>query len=114
MVRQHVSTAQLSEGSASSVSLASLGKCATPVLALPAVNQDPFAASWSIPPPSYVQMAEMEKKQHFVVQEQQLWKQHATEGMRSQATLAKIRGAGYYAPGHLPAVPFGMPTVNGM
>ncbi|KAF8036722.1 hypothetical protein BT93_C2438 [Corymbia citriodora subsp. variegata] len=120
MVRQHVSTAQLTGGSASSVALPGLGKSATPVLALPApdgtvqtVNQDPFAASLSIPPPSYVQMAEMEKKQHLVVQEQQLWQQYATEGMRGQATLAKIGGPGYYAPGP-PAMPYGMPPVNGM
>ncbi|XP_039164917.1 putative clathrin assembly protein At2g25430 [Eucalyptus grandis] len=116
MVRQHVSTAQLTGGSASSVALPGLGKSTTPVLALPApdgtvqtVNQDPFAASLSIPPPSYVQMAEMEKKQHLVVQEQQLWQQYATEGMRGQATLAKIGGTGYYAPG----APV-MPPVNGM
>ncbi|KAI6679226.1 hypothetical protein NL676_033107 [Syzygium grande] len=120
MVRQHVSTAQLTGGSASSVALPGLGKSATPVLALPApdgtvqtVNQDPFAASLSIPPPSYVQMAEMEKKQHLVVQEQQLWQQYATEGMRGQATLAKISGTGYYAPGP-PAMPYGMPPVSGM
>ncbi|KAF8029657.1 hypothetical protein BT93_E2167 [Corymbia citriodora subsp. variegata] len=120
MVRQHVSTAQLTGGSASSVALPGLGKSATPVLALPApdrtvktVNQDPFAASLSIPPPSYVQMAEMEKKQHLVVQEQQLWQQYATEGMRGQATLAKIGGTGYCAPGP-PAIPYGMPPVNGM
>ncbi|KAF8019002.1 hypothetical protein BT93_H3778 [Corymbia citriodora subsp. variegata] len=120
MVRQHVSTAQLTGGSASSVALPGLGKSATPVLALPAphgtvqtVNQDPFVASLSIPPPSYVQMAEMEKKQHLVVQEQQLCQKYATEGMRGQATLAKIGGPGYYAPGP-PAMPYGMPPVNGM
>ena len=58
-------------------------------------------------------MAEMEKKQHLVVQEQQLWQQYATEGMRGQATLAKISGTGYYAPGP-PAMPYGMPPVSGM
>ncbi|KAK3439551.1 hypothetical protein EUGRSUZ_C04420 [Eucalyptus grandis] len=58
-------------------------------------------------------MAEMEKKQHLVVQEQQLWQQYAMEGMRGQATLAKIGGTGYHAPG-LPVMPYGMPTVNGM
>ncbi|KAI6680197.1 hypothetical protein NL676_034078 [Syzygium grande] len=121
MVRQHVSTAQLSGGSASSVALPGLGKSTTPVLALPApdgtvqtVNQDPFAASLSIPPPSYVQMADMEQKQHLLVQEQQLWQQYAVHGMRGQATLAKISGAGYYAQGPLPTMPYGMPPVNGM
>ncbi|KAF7847407.1 hypothetical protein BT93_L2995 [Corymbia citriodora subsp. variegata] len=110
MVRQHVSTAQLTGGSASSVALPGLGKSETPVLALPApdgtvqtVNQDPFAASLSIPPPSY----------HLVVQEQQLWQKYATEGMRGQATLAKIGGPGYYTPGP-PSLPYGMPPVNGM
>lgn len=132
MVRQHVSTAQLSGGSASSVALPALGKSATPVLALPApdgtvstVGQDPFAASLSIPPPSYVQMAEMEKKQQFVVQEQQLWQQYAREGMQGQSSLAKIGGggaAGYYGQGSMPMMPYGpgpmvsygMPPVNGM
>lgn len=132
MVRQHVSTAQLSGGSASSVALPALGKSATPVLALPApdgtvstVGQDPFAASLSIPPPSYVQMAEMEKKQQFVVQEQQLWQQYAREGMQGQSSLAKIGGggaAGYYSQGSMPMMPYGpgpmvsygMPPVNGM
>ncbi|XP_030452495.1 putative clathrin assembly protein At2g25430 [Syzygium oleosum] len=121
MVRQHVSTTQLSGGSASSVALPGLGKSTTPVLALPApdgtvqtVNQDPFAASLSIPPPSYVQMADMEQKQHLLVQEQQLWQQYAVHGMRGQATLAKISGAGYYAQGPLPTMPYGMPPVNGM
>ena len=63
-VRQHVSTSQLTGGSASSVALPLPGKTNTQVLALPApdgtvekVNQDPFAASLTIPPPSYVQMA---------------------------------------------------------
>ncbi|KAA0048001.1 putative clathrin assembly protein [Cucumis melo var. makuwa] len=75
-------------GSASSVALTGLGNSKTPVLALPApdgivraVNQDPFAASLSIPPPSYVQMVEMEKKQHLLMQEQQLWQQYARDGM---------------------------------
>ncbi|KAK3439547.1 hypothetical protein EUGRSUZ_C04414 [Eucalyptus grandis] len=58
-------------------------------------------------------MAEMEKKQHLVLQEQQLWQQYATEVMRGQATLAKIGGTGYYAPGP-PVMPYGMPPVNGM
>ncbi|KAL3747826.1 hypothetical protein ACJRO7_016614 [Eucalyptus globulus] len=97
MVRQHVNTAQLTGGSASSVALPGLGKSATPVLALPApdgtvqtVNQDPFAASLGIPPPSYVQMAKMKKKQHLV-----------------------IGGTGYYAPDP-PVMPYGMPPAKGM
>lgn len=122
MVRQHVSTAQLSGGSASSVALPGPGKSATPVLALPApdgtvetFNQDPFAASLSIPPPSYVQMSDMEKKQHLLVHEQQLWQQYARDGMQGQTSLAKISGSGYYAAGPpMPMMPYGMPPVNGM
>lgn len=120
MVRQHVSTAQLSGGSASSVALPLPGRTTTPVLALPApdgtvqaINQDPFAASLTVPPPSYVQMADMEKKQHLLVQEQQVWQQYANAGMQGQATLAKISAPppGYYAPAPMP---YGMPSVNGM
>lgn len=121
MVRQHTSTAQLSGGSASSVALPAPGKSATPVLALPApdgtvqtVNQDPFAASLSVPPPPYVQMADMEKKQQFLTQEQQVWHQYAKDGMQGQTSLAKINGTGYYAGGPMPVVPYGMPPVNGM
>lgn len=122
-VRQHTSTAQLSGGSASSVALPGPGKSTTPVLALPApdgtiqtVGQDPFAASLSFPPPSYVQMVDMEKKQQLLVQEQQLWQQYARDGMQGQVSLAKISGgAGYYAAGVPPMMPYGMPpAVNGM
>lgn len=123
MVRQHTSTAQLSGGSASSVALPWPGGSATPVLALPApdgtiqaVNHDPFAASLSIPPPSYVQIADMEKKQHLLTQEQQLWDQYAADGMRGHVGLAKIGGIGYYTqvPAPMPMMPSGMPPVNGM
>ncbi|CAH8335793.1 unnamed protein product [Eruca vesicaria subsp. sativa] len=115
-VRQHVSTSELTGGSASSVALPLPGKTNTQVLALPApdgtvekVNQDPFAASLTIPPPSYVQMAEMEKKQYLLNQEQQLWQQYQREGMRGQASLAKMNN------GPVPGgMPYGMPPVNGM
>lgn len=123
MVRQYTNTAQLSGGSSSSVALPGPGKSATPVLALPApdgtvhtVNQDPFAASLSVPPPSYVQMADMEKKQHLLVQEQLVWQQYSKDGMRGESSLTKINGTGYYtaAPGPMPMMPYGMPPVNGM
>ncbi|KAA8521576.1 hypothetical protein F0562_012249 [Nyssa sinensis] len=122
MVRQHVSTAQLSGGSASSVALPGPGKSTTPVLALPApdgtvqtVGQDPFSASLSIPPPSYVQMADMEQKQQLLVQEQVVWQQYARDGMQGQSSLVKISGGGYYAPGVPPMMPYGMARpVNGM
>lgn len=121
IVRQHVSSAQFGGGSSSSVALPGMGKSATPVLALPApdgtvqtVGGDPFAASLSIPPPSYVQMAEIEKKQQLLVQEQMVWQQYAREGMQGQTSLSKINGGGYYPPGYPPAMPYGMPPVNGM
>ncbi|KAG2713309.1 hypothetical protein I3760_04G171500 [Carya illinoinensis] len=122
-VRQHVSTTQLSGGSASSVALPGLGKSATPVLALPAPDgtvqavgqQDPFAASLAVPPPSYVQIADMEKKQHLLVQEQQLWQQYGRDGMQGQVGLAKIAGgSGYYGPSPQQMMPYGMPQVGGM
>ncbi|KAL7121766.1 hypothetical protein ACP275_01G003800 [Erythranthe tilingii] len=116
MVRQNVSMAHLSGGSASSVALPEKSK--TPVLALPApdggaveiVGGDPFAASLSIPPPSYVQMADMEKKQHLLVQEQIVWQQYSANGMQGQASFAKISTGGYYAHGVQPIVPY---AVNG-
>ncbi|KAK4345161.1 hypothetical protein RND71_035337 [Anisodus tanguticus] len=120
MVRQHVATAQSSGGSASSVALSGLGKSSTPVLALPApdgtvqtVGHDPFAASLTVPPPSYVQMADLEKKQQLLVQEQVVWQQYARDGMQGQTSLSKISTGGYYGP--QPAVmPYGMPPVNGV
>ncbi|XVF48065.1 hypothetical protein PTKIN_Ptkin03bG0160800 [Pterospermum kingtungense] len=123
-VRQHVSTTQLSSGSASSVALPAPGKTATQVLALPAPDgtvqpvgqQDPFAASVAVPPPSYVQIADMERKQQLLVQEQQLWYQYGRDGRQGQASLAKISASsGYYAPVSQPVMmPYGMPQVNGM
>ncbi|KAF2310629.1 hypothetical protein GH714_015697 [Hevea brasiliensis] len=123
-VRQHVNTTQLSAGSASSVALPCPGKSATPVLALPAPdgtfqpvgNQDPFAASFAVPPPSYVQIADMERKQHLLVQEQQIWQQYGRDGMQGQVGLANISGAsGYYGPSPQPMMmPYGMPQLSGM
>ncbi|CAL0305719.1 unnamed protein product [Lupinus luteus] len=121
MVRQHVSTAQVSGGSASSVALPAPGTNTAPVLALPApggtvqaVNHDPFAASLSIPPPSYVQISDMDKKQQLLVQEQQLWQQYARDGMQGQSSLTILGGTGTYAGGPMPVMPYGMPPVNGM
>ncbi|KAI3716707.1 hypothetical protein L1987_67769 [Smallanthus sonchifolius] len=114
MVRQHVSTTQLTGGSASSVALP--GKTATPVLALPApdgsvqpVGGDPFAASLSVPPPAYVQMADVENKQRLLVQEQMVWQQYARDGMQGQVGLTRINGGGYVAPGQPPMMPYGVP-----
>jgi len=83
-------------GSDSSMALGSAGRPS--MLALPApptsgpgdYNSDPFAASLAVPPPSYVQMSEMEKKQMFLVEEQMMWQQYAKDGMQGQAALAKL------------------------
>ncbi|KAJ1443909.1 Phosphoinositide-binding clathrin adaptor, domain 2 [Sesbania bispinosa] len=123
-VRQHVNTTQLSGGSASSVALPGQGKSATPVLALPAPDgtvqavgpQDPFAASLSVPPPSYVQIADMERKQHLLVQEQQLWQQYGRDGMQGQMGLTRVAGGSTYypPPGLQPMMPYGMPQFGGI
>lgn len=123
-VRQHVSTTKLSGGSASSVALPGPGKSGTPVLALPAPDgtvqavgqQDPFAASLSVPPPSYVQIADMERKQQLLVQEQQVWQQYGRDGMQGQVGLARVGAAsGYYAPAPQPMMmPYGMPQFGGI
>jgi len=115
-VRQHISTTEVSGGSASSVALPGVGKSATPILALPAPDgtmqavgtQDPFAASLSVPPPSYVQIAEMERKQHLLVQEQQLWQQYGRDGMQGQVGLTRVGG------GSQPMTSYGMPQFRGI
>ena len=85
---------------------------APPVLMLPGpdgstVRQvaggDPFAASLAVPPPSYVQMAEMERKQQLLVQEQQMWAQYRHGGMQGQpagfnAGMAVVPYGGYGMP----------------
>lgn len=113
-VRQHVNT-QANSGSASSVALPGPAKTTTQVLALPApdgtvqnIGGDPFAASLSIPPPSYVQMDEIEKKQQLLMQEQQLWHQYSKDGMQGQASLSKLSGAYYYSN---PTMQYGMPVM---
>ncbi|KAJ8562305.1 hypothetical protein K7X08_011596 [Anisodus acutangulus] len=116
-VRQHVSNTQVTGGSSSSVALPGVGKSAKPMLALPAPdgtvqpvgNQDPFAASLAVPPPSYVQMAEQERKQHLLMQEQQLWQKYASNGMQGQMGLSRLAGTtGYYGTGMQPSMPYGM------
>ncbi|KMZ59392.1 hypothetical protein ZOSMA_69G00900 [Zostera marina] len=39
--------------------------------------------------PSYVQMADMEKKQMHLVEEHGMWKQYSTDGFTGQVGLAK-------------------------
>ncbi|CAI8610343.1 unnamed protein product [Vicia faba] len=123
-VRQHVSSTDMSGGSFSSVALPGAGKNAAPILALPAPDgtmqavgtQDPFAASLSVPPPSYVQIAEMERKQHLLVQEQNIWQQYGRDGMQGQVGLISIGGgtSHYHAPGSQPMMSYGMPQVGGI
>lgn len=111
-VRQH-SAAQAIAGSASSVVLPVPGKTTTPILALPApdgslqsIGGDPFAASLTVPPPSYVQMSDIEKKQQLLMQERQLWDQYGREGMQGQQGLSSLNNA-YYYPN--PVMQYGIP-----
>ncbi|OEL13937.1 putative clathrin assembly protein [Dichanthelium oligosanthes] len=70
-------------GSASSVATQPLGAT---VLALPpplganataaAAGADPFAASLLVPPPTYVQMTDLQTRQRLLVQEQNAWQQY--------------------------------------
>ncbi|CAN6340273.1 unnamed protein product [Urochloa humidicola] len=118
-VRQHVA-AQAASGSASSVALPAPGRGAAStgaVLMLPApdgttvqaVGGDPFAASLAVPPPSYVQMAEMERKQQLLLQEQQMWAQYRQGGMQGQPVgFNGLAGGGVFAPNTAVAVPYGM------
>ncbi|XP_048563292.1 putative clathrin assembly protein At2g25430 [Triticum urartu] len=85
---RHHARAQAASGSASSVALPG-APAAHNILALPgpdgAVGGDPFAASLSVPPPSYVQMAEMERKQELLAQEQRMWAQYRQGGLNGLA-----------------------------
>ncbi|RLN31147.1 putative clathrin assembly protein [Panicum miliaceum] len=120
-VRQHVA-AQAASGSASSVALpAPHGRgAAAPVLMLPApdgtrqaVGGDPFAASLAVPPPAYVQMAEMERKQQLLVQEQQMWARYRQGGMQGQpAGFNGLAAGSVFAPNTAVAVPYGMPVAH--
>ncbi|KAJ7294938.1 hypothetical protein O6H91_19G013500 [Diphasiastrum complanatum] len=75
-------------GSASSVAV--INRPTYPFMALPSpdpsaaaaisATQDPFAASATIAPPTYVQLADLKEKQRFLLQEQQLWLQSQTYG----------------------------------
>ncbi|CAL4893670.1 unnamed protein product [Urochloa decumbens] len=84
-------------GSASSVALRP--PAGAPMLALPAppgasraaaVGADPFAASALVPPPTYVQMSDMQTKQQHLTQEQIVWQQYGRNGMQGQGSLAML------------------------
>ncbi|CAL1352676.1 unnamed protein product [Linum trigynum] len=95
-------------GSASSVALGSAGRPA--MLALPApptstMNtsggfSDPFSASIAVPPPHYVQMSEMEKKQHLLMEEQLMWQQYAANGMQGHVGYGRVQHNTYNMGGY--------------
>uniref|UniRef100_A0ACD5ZGQ5 Uncharacterized protein n=3 Tax=Avena sativa TaxID=4498 RepID=A0ACD5ZGQ5_AVESA len=95
-VRHHVSAQASASGSASSVALLP----STPFLALPGPDGsvvsggDPFAASLAVPPPSYVQMAEMQRKQELLAQEQRMWAHYRQGGMQGQGGLNGVAVGG--------------------
>ncbi|XP_057768048.1 probable clathrin assembly protein At4g32285 [Salvia miltiorrhiza] len=88
-VKQHVEASRMSGGSASSVAL---NGGTAEVLSLPPApdhgQQDPFAASLLVPPPSYVQIADLERKRELLTQEQQLWQRYASNGTQGQLISA--------------------------
>lgn len=100
------SSGMIATGSASSVAFGSAGRPA--MLALPAPpapnsggayiaqGMDPFAASLSIPPPAYVQMSEIERKQRLLMEEQIMWHQYARDGMQGQAGFANVHQLNFY------------------
>ncbi|CAN6337546.1 unnamed protein product [Urochloa humidicola] len=89
---------QAFSGSASSVALRP--PAGAPMLALPAppgasgggaaAGVDPFAASALVPPPTYVQMSDMQTKQQHLTQEQIVWQQYGRNGMQGQGSLAML------------------------
>ncbi|CAL4903253.1 unnamed protein product [Urochloa decumbens] len=124
-VRRHVA-AHAASGSASSVALPAPGRgaAAPGVLMLPAPDGtgtmqavgggDPFAASLSVPPPSYVQMAEMERKQQLLLQEQQMWAQYRQGGMQGQPLgfNGGLAAGGAFQANAAVAGPYGLPVAS--
>uniref|UniRef100_A0A0C9SAX4 TSA: Wollemia nobilis Ref_Wollemi_Transcript_1525_3050 transcribed RNA sequence n=1 Tax=Wollemia nobilis TaxID=56998 RepID=A0A0C9SAX4_9CONI len=106
--QQHMSQLN-APGSASSVVMP--GQHKSSMLALPApiaqTGDDPFAASLNVPPPSYVQMSDMAKKQQLLVQEQQLWLQYQKDGMQGQHGIMNLCTNSY---GMAPLNSYGMPS----
>ncbi|GMJ00520.1 Phosphatidylinositol binding clathrin assembly protein 5a [Hibiscus trionum] len=95
-------------GSASSVAFGSAGRPATLALQAPPSSKhigtnvvDPFAASFPVEPPSYVQMSDMEKKQRFLVEEQAMWEQYRRGGMQGYGAMSKVHNYPY-SPGYSP------------
>ncbi|KAK1417638.1 hypothetical protein QVD17_26768 [Tagetes erecta] len=67
-----INSGMMTTGSASSVASGSSGMLAL----LPGPGEDPFAASNAVPPPLYVQMSDIEKKQRLLSEEQMMWQQY--------------------------------------
>jgi hypothetical protein len=111
--------AAIPAGSASSVCIPN--RPASSFLALPAPpgamplaesGEDPFAASAVIPPPSYVQMADMTKKQQLLTQEQLLWQKYQSDGMQGEQSFMKLHSNPYVGVVPLNSFPYysvGMP-----
>ncbi|WVZ95862.1 hypothetical protein U9M48_041573 [Paspalum notatum var. saurae] len=107
-VRRQVAARAAAGGSASSVAVL---PPSAPMLMLPAPDGtaqqaawgDPFAASLAVPPPSYVQMADMERKRQLLEQEQHMWAQYRHGGMQGQP-------AGFNAAAVAMPVPMPMPV----
>ncbi|TVU19445.1 hypothetical protein EJB05_35595, partial [Eragrostis curvula] len=90
-----VASAQAFSGSASSVAMRPPG---APMLALPAppgasgtaMGADPFAASSVVPPPTYVQMSDLQTKQQLLTAEQMVWRQYGKNGMQGPGDLTVL------------------------
>ncbi|KAG4168288.1 hypothetical protein ERO13_A12G013650v2 [Gossypium hirsutum] len=102
------SSGYAASGSTSSFAFGSLGRPA--MLALPAPPSsknigntvvDPFSASLTVEPPSYVQMSDIEKKQRFLVEEQAMWDQYRRDGMQGYSSMSKVHNYSY-SPGYTP------------
>ncbi|KAB1997292.1 hypothetical protein ERO13_D12G014400v2 [Gossypium hirsutum] len=102
------SSGYAASGSTSSFAFGSSGRPA--MLALPAPPSsknigntvvDPFSASLTVEPPSYVQMSDIEKKQRFLVEEQAMWDQYRRDGLRGYSSMSKVHSYPY-SPGYTP------------
>lgn len=70
-----VTSARALAGSASSVAMQPLGAAT----AAAAARVDPFAASLAVPPPTYVQMTDLQARQRLLVQEQNAWQRYESQ-----------------------------------
>lgn len=123
-VLQNQRAAAVPAGSASSVAIPN--RPASSFLALPAppggmslpvTGEDPFAASAVVPPPAYVQMADLTTKQQLLAQEQTMWQKYQMDGMRGEASFMRLYNNPYagMAPQSSLALPYygvGMPVAN--